>query len=447
MIMEKMRKLTTEQTQKMIFYGLVVFLFILPIPQFFGPDNVKAIGVQTTMLNLFLLFFCVVLVIEAANKRIIFKGFKKLGLAEKCVLGLILVGSFSVIISKDKMIALYGTELQGEGLISLLAYYMLFYITTILENKLYRQKLLHLFLLLGSIVSIIGVMQFTGIYEFSDMFPGMACVPMRNPNFYGGFSVLFTGAAMGGFYLYRNESEVTHPYSKWNRLVWYIFILFGYAACICSDSSLVYAGLIMQLLLYLFLKLVTKSKDFVSFFSLVAGLLVLILVFDTIRDGKVMAQIMSVSHQVEEGGSIFADGVGSGRMLAWKNIITLLPEYGLFGCGIEQLGPLYIERFHTLGGYFDKAHNEYLNLWITEGVFAVVLYLMFLFALFFPGITRFWEKGEVTTSGSVAKDEVAMIALFAFFGYIAQAFFSISVVQVAPYFWIVCGLLYSRKRS
>ena len=40
-----------------------------------------------------------------------------------------------------------------------------------------------------------------------------------------------------------------------------------------------------------------------------------------------------------------------------------------------------------------------------------------------------------------------MVALFAFFGYIAQAFFNISVIQVAPYFWMICGFLYNKQNK
>ena len=83
---------------------------------------------------------------------------------------------------------------------------------------------------------------------------------------------------------------------------------------------------------------------------------------------------------------------------------------------------------------------------MTEGILALIFYLVFLFALFIPGIALFVKKKKDEYGNSV-KDEVAMISLFAFFGYIAQAFFSISVIQVAPYFWLICGLLYCRNKE
>ena len=97
-----------------------------------------------------------------------------------------------------------------------------------------------------------------------------------------------------------------------------------------------------------------------------------------------MSEIMSVAEQVIEEGSLFGDRVGSSRMWIWKSTIALRPEYGLLGCGIEQLGLLCLSEYGVINGiYFDKAHNEYLNLWITEGIFAIGIYLVFLFSLFF----------------------------------------------------------------
>ena len=348
-------------------------------------------------------------------------------------------------ISEDWMRALYGMR-SGEGWFSIVAYYIIFYMTTLLRKEKYCQILLYLFLGFGSIIAILGILQFTGIYEFEARFPGMACTPMQNPNFYGAFAVLFTGVGLGGYYIYNENSEITHPYSWWNRWVWYGLVLLGYSSCICADSSLVYVGLLMMFLLYLFLEIVTKRRKFLSFVWLIIGLAVLIFMFNCFQNGTVIQEIASVGNQIKEEGSVFGDRVGSSRMLIWKQTVALLPKYGWFGCGIEQLGIVSLNTYGIENSiHFDKAHNEYLNLWVTEGIFALLLYLIFLFALFLPGLVGFFKKK--VPAGSEVHEELSKIAFFAFFGYIAQAFFNISVVQVAPYFWMICGLLYRGKRS
>ncbi|MBQ8041486.1 MAG: O-antigen ligase family protein, partial [Lachnospiraceae bacterium] len=229
----------------------------------------------------------------------------------------------------------------------------------------------------------------------------------------------------------------------------YILVLAGYAACICASSTVVYVGLIMLFLMGFFLELITKRRRFLSLLFLVLGLVVMMVLFDKVRGGAVSEEFFSVSNQIQESGSVFSDSVGTNRMGAWRRIVALLPEHWLFGCGIEQLGRTFLDKYGWIDGtYFDKAHNEYLHLWITEGIFAVVFYLIFLFSLFLPGIAQFVEtcKKKIIVEYYVF-DEITQIVFFAFFGYIAQAFFNISVVQVAPYFWMMCGLLYSRKRE
>ena len=294
-----------------------------------------------------------------------------------------------------------------------------------------------------------GIIQFTGIYQFRFWYPGMAYVPMLNPNFYGAFAVLFTGVVIGGFFIYHKESELTHPFTWWNRGVWYSLVLLGYGACISAASSLVYVGLIMVFLLYAFLEFVTKRKEFLTLVALIIGLFIMIFLFNIICKGRVVGEISTVGKQIQEEGTIFGDGVGSSRMLIWKQTIALLPEYGWVGCGLEQLDMFCMENY---GGenavQFDKAHNEYLNLWITEGILALIFYLIFLFSLFISGIKQFLRKREIETKNkSMERNEISKMVFFAFFGYIEQAFFNISVIQVAPYFWMICGLLYCGKRS
>lgn len=443
MIIEKMKKTTEAKTQKMLFWGFAVLIFLLPLPQIFYAREVRSMAMQASILMFAAIYFGFILAIEGVNKRF---NFKTHGLVLKCMVGLTIIGIINVLFSKYRMISLYGTRLRTEGLFTLVSYYVIFLAATVLREKKYRRMVLYLVLALGCFVAVLGVIQFTGLSDMS-AYPGMAQIPMRNPNFYASFAIMFTGVGMGGYFLYSEKSDVTHPFRGWNRLLWFVFILLGYAACISAASTVAYVGLIMLLLLYLFLEIVSKRRKFLPFLWLVVGLVAMIVLFNLLKQGAVVNEITSVGKQIKEEGSVFGNSVGTKRMLIWKQTLSLLPRFWLFGCGIELLIDHCFEGKYALGNHaFDRAHNEYLNLWITEGIFALVIYLVFLFALFLPGIAMFMKNkktGEVRHVG----DEVSKIALFAFFGYIAQAFFNISVVQVAPYFWMICGLLYSRKRN
>lgn len=441
-MIEKIHRITKEQTERFLFLGVLLLLFLLPIPQFIMADRGKATVLQTTWMMFGLFYFIFFLIVEACNKRIRLKPYKAVFIS---VIGLFVWGLVTVLYAEDKLLALYGELTREEGLISLAVYYAVFLATASLRNETYRKGLCCGFLLLGCMISVLGVLQFTEICTLQERWPGTASVPMCNPNFFASFAVLFTGVGMGGFYLCQERDTTTRLFSPRMWPVWYALVLLGYAACISADSSVAYVGLIMMLSLYLFLEVATKRRRLLPFLSLIIGLAVLVFLLDKLKSGGVSQELLSVGNQIQAEGTVLGNSVGSGRMGAWKKIVALLPEYGLFGCGIEHLGELYIERYGVINGvYFDKAHNEYLHLWITQGIPAVLLYLTFLFALFFPGVRLFFEK-KAEDGKQAVFGEIEKVTLFAFFGYVAQAFFNISVIQVAPYFWMLCGLLYRRK--
>ncbi len=89
MIIEKMKKTTEEQTQKLLFYGFVIFIFLLPLPQWFYPTNERAIAMQASILMFAAIYFGILLVIEAVNKRV---SFRINGITWKCMAGLTVVG-------------------------------------------------------------------------------------------------------------------------------------------------------------------------------------------------------------------------------------------------------------------------------------------------------------------------------------------------------------------
>lgn len=441
-MLEKIRRISKEQTERFLFMGVLLLLLLLPIPQLCMSDRGKATVIQTTWMMFGLFYFLFFLFVEALNKRICLRPWKPVFVS---VIGLLVWGLITVFYAEDKLLAMYGKLSREEGLISLAVYYAVFIATASLRNEKYRKGLCYGFLFLGCMVSVLGLLQFTKIWTSGTRSPGIASVPFCNSNFFASFAVMFTGVGIGGFYLCQEKESTAGLYSRRMGPVWYFLVLLGYIGCICAESSVAYVGLLMMFLLYLFLELATKRRRLLPFLMLILGFVMVAFLLDKLKNGGVSQEILSVGRQIEAEGTVLGNSVGSGRMGAWKKIVALLPEYGVFGCGIEHLGELYIERYGIVNGvYFDKAHNEYLHIWITQGIPAVLLYLSYLFALFFPGVGLFLQKQREHGKQTVFH-ETNKIALFAFFGYIAQAFFNISVIQVAPYFWMLCGLLYCRK--
>lgn len=131
------------------------------------------------------------------------------------------------------------------------------------------------------------------------------------------------------------------------------------------------------------------------------------------------------------------DSFGSGRGYIWRKSWALVPEKLWFGGGPDTLSlraDIVFERYdETLGmttrSIVDNAHNEYLNILIDRGIFALASYLILL------GLCAWhWVKGA-------AKHAALAVTGGAVLGYSIQAFFGISSPISAPYFWLALGLL------
>lgn len=85
-------------------------------------------------------------------------------------------------------------------------------------------------------------------------------------------------------------------------------------------------------------------------------------------------------------------------------------------------------------------NNDYLQIALTTGVPTLVVYLLLLSVIVMKGIKRLKY---------LAQDQklISIGMLAAIIGYLVQAFFNISVISVAPYFWLILGLFVSTSVS
>ncbi len=160
--------------------------------------------------------------------------------------------------------------------------------------------------------------------------------------------------------------------------------------------------------------------------------------------GKLNLDIIGGASLQEEIADLFAgkltDASGTYRIGIWRNALQMGLKRPVFGTGIGT----FLEAFKTYAdkaglterlGLIDTAHNEYLQLFCTVGLFGLVPYLIFLVLLAVKSFRR------------IFKDPYVLILGAAVLCYCVQAFFSFSVVIIAPYFWICMGLLNSRIKQ
>ena len=130
----------------------------------------------------------------------------------------------------------------------------------------------------------------------------------------------------------------------------------------------------------------------------------------------------------------YNENYGTKRVEIWRQTIEEVPKYLIHGIGIDNFS-LIKNGYPVMIGYnaYDKAHNEYLQILITEGIFSLISYLLLFGFILIKGIISSFKNKKV-------------YLLLPVLGYLVQAFFNISVIEVAPIFYICLGLLIERKK-
>ena len=170
---------------------------------------------------------------------------------------------------------------------------------------------------------------------------------------------------------------------------------------------------------------VELRKRFVYIF--ISLLLVTLILLPT-ENGVLYKRAASIPNNISSG-IMLEDSAGSARMYIWKQTIKLIPKYWLFGIGPDNLiySGIILNRTAV-----DKAHDIYLEMFITMGVFTLFSYLLFL--------STFIKK-------NITKDENVFVLSLMILTYLIQGFFNIDVIMVLPYFWIVLGLYVANERK
>lgn len=132
------------------------------------------------------------------------------------------------------------------------------------------------------------------------------------------------------------------------------------------------------------------------------------------------------------------DYSGSGRGGIWKYSFLLGLKRPLLGQGTgcyrmamdefsREVGYTYYTSRNAL---LDAAHNEFLQIFVTNGIFGLLSYLGFCLSLIFKSIK------------SISKNKMILPLLSAVAGYLIQSFFTFSIVEVTPIFWMFSGMLF-----
>lgn len=172
-----------------------------------------------------------------------------------------------------------------------------------------------------------------------------------------------------------------------------------------------------------------RRKLFVSCIGIIACTLIMLYFAPTLPDG-----FLSQAHGLLHGE--LDDALGSGRIYIWKQVWSAIRKKPLLGGGPDTLSLRGLEGFsrydEILGtvivARIDAAHNEFLNIWVNQGLLALIAYL----ALLVTSAMHCWREQEC--------DAIAICGAGALC-YLVQSLFGIAFCSVTIYLWIALAVI------
>ncbi len=126
----------------------------------------------------------------------------------------------------------------------------------------------------------------------------------------------------------------------------------------------------------------------------------------------------------------FDEKFGNARGKIWMKSVHLIDESPLFGIGPDRFSTIFADKLGQIfkGKVLDKAHNEYLDVLICNGIIGLGLFMTFLVSLLVRTLRR---------SAFCRGAGVMAVVMFA---YMIHAFFGYQLPLQSPVMWAMLGL-------
>lgn len=438
---------------RLIYYSLIVCILIFPISMF-----IKYTALYLNFDNLFsfidlLKCYWIILPIQSfiylfcLKKKII-----KVNKFDYIIYVLIFVNVISCLFAMDYNTAIIGYYNRYEGLVALLSYYLMFLNSRML-NKKYVNKLLDLIIGIGIFNCLYAVLQviFKAPFVMKFRWFWMASGLNSNPNFFGTFmcTVSLLSACM---YLFNDKRKIFYFISS-------IIMVIG---LVLSQSTGPLIGYLFGILMLIIVFLIRKINMWKKFLKLVIVLVITFFIsvygtdylFNNVYKYKdtdsytikgdidriiiygcdllgMDAKITKKKTHLVETDNITLNTISSNRLDIWKRAMPIVKDNWLVGVGIDNFGIAHNKYYSN--NLTDKVHNVYLQILVTNGIVGFIPYMIWLIMVLYCGYKNHSNN--------------IIILLIPFIGYSFQAIFNISVIDVAPIFYILSGMMVGFKEE
>ena len=361
---------------------------------------------------------------------------------------LVIIGIIVSIFSINPKISFLGVPIRREGFLSILGYYLLFINWKVNGTKDDINRYIKIFIIIGILNSIYAFLQiytpFNFILRYTDDI-NMATGLCGNPNFFGTLMVTLLGILSTKFLI---DEDIPKK-----DII--LLILFTISLINGQSTGPMLTYLVTIIFIITFLKLKNKlasEKIIILILTIILSILItysLPVFVSKLNNTIVSKEETKITLKKERcelcdlKGTI--DSGGNGRLDIWINTLDVIKKYPILGVGYDNLGFAYPNEeaevyYYVTNGtlvkevkggdiYVDNAHNVYLHTLATSGILGLIPFLILLLYTFIYGLK--------------SNSKLIIILLGGFIAYSVQAVANISVIEVAPIYYIIIGLILS----
>lgn len=357
---------------------------------------------------------------------LVYKKKYKRNQIDKFLILIIIFAIISTVFAYDSSKALYGEYARNEGLFVILYYISILFISSFVKKE-HRKLIVYSILIFGFIQLFYSTIQkfyFGNLMMFLKNRKISVTGFTTNPNFFGTLMLICISYSIG---LYIDSN---------NKLEKILFLILGnmfFIGILHSNTLSSLVGLIfIMIFLFIYCIMNKKIKKYIILVIILLSTLFIEQYFNMTTLVNDFVKTQTETTNIVKGE--INDNYGTGRMEVWKKTIKIIPKHILHGVGIDNfINVLDGNPIRNKKVVFDKAHNEYLQILVTMGIFSLFSYLCLHFFIVKNGIINSLKTKEI-------------FLLIPIIGYIIQAQFNISVIEVAPLFYIGMGLLVDRNQ-
>lgn len=331
----------------------------------------------------------------------------------------------ATLFSQDPSVSYFGSMQKLNGFISWFCYISLFIFAYHFISNEKIKNVLRGMVFVSFFVAVYGILQHHFPQVFEREYYQRSWAFFDNSNHFGTYLNLMLLLGMTLFLLSKDKIG-TILYGGINCTL--------FVAALYSGSRGTWVSIFAGAILISVLIVWNKRQVWLKWISLLALMFFLLIIINFTEQNMLISGIGRIGKDV---GALLSeentDGVGSNRWGIWKGALAMVGDFPILGTGPSTYTLVFSEEGKPASA--DNAHNDYIEIAYSMGIPTLLLYLGFLSFLFI--------KGYKTVKKLQSDQEILLYGiLITILGYLIKTFFNISVIPVAPFFWVLLGLCY-----